>query len=85
MPQRQQFERLIPCPPRRLWQALVRDAEATEQGVMLRLALRVTRYESPRLLECQWGRSALVRWELAPHGDDATLLVITHLPLPIQA
>ena len=53
------IERLVPCPPKELWWALIENAEATERGVMLRLALpggvsqvagKITRYESPTLL-----------------------------------
>ena len=86
------IERLVSCPPKVLWRALTQHAEAAERGVMLRLALpgglsetagRITRYESPRLLECCWGGSVL-RWELEPRGDATTLLVFTHTAEPEQ-
>jgi hypothetical protein len=80
------IERLVACPPEVLWRALIQNAEATELGVMLRLALpgglsetagRITRYESQALLECCWDGS-LLRWELEPRGDGTTRVVITH-------
>jgi len=80
------IERLLPCAPKELWAKLIRNAEATERGVMLPLTLaggglieaagRVTRYRSPTLLECISGEKVL-RWELAPRADGATLLVFT--------
>lgn len=69
------IERLIPCPPGKLWAKLIQNAEATDQGVVLQLG-RITRYQSPSLLECRSGDS-LMRWELLPRGDDMTLLVFT--------
>src|SRR5215475_10400563 len=79
------IERLAPCPPKELWWALIENAEATERGVMLRLALpggvsqvagKITRYESPTLLECCWDGNVL-RWELEPRCEGTT-----HVPVP---
>jgi hypothetical protein len=80
------IERLVPCPPKELWWALIENAEATERGVMLRLALpggvsqvagKITRYESPTLLECCWDGNVL-RWELEPRCEGTTHVVFTH-------
>jgi len=82
------IERLVPCPPKELWWALIENAEATERGVMLRLALpggvsqvagKITRYESPTLLECCWDGNVL-RWELEPRCEGTTHVVFTHGP-----
>ncbi|HYR33462.1 MAG TPA: hypothetical protein VEQ87_04150 [Burkholderiales bacterium] len=79
------IERLIPCPPDKLWQALIRHAEATERGVMLVLpgglpdAGKITRYDSRKLLECR-GHGSVVRWELAPRAEGMTLLAVTCAP-----
>jgi hypothetical protein len=69
------IERLVPCPPKKLWAKLIQDAEATDRGAVLS-AGTITRYQSPSLLECRAGES-LMRWELLPRGDDMTLLVFT--------
>src|SRR5262245_59834780 len=82
------IERLVPCPAKELWWALIENAEATERGVMLRLALpgevsqvavKITRYESPTLLECCCAGNVL-RWKLEPRCEGATHLVFTHGP-----
>jgi hypothetical protein len=79
------IERLVPYPPRKLWAKLIQNAEATDQGVVLHVALpgdvaaldcTVARYESPRLLECRRDGNVL-RWELAPYGEGMTLLAFT--------
>lgn len=79
------IERLIPCPRRDLWRALIQHTELGHHGALLRLALpgglsetaaHITVYESPRILECAWGGDVL-RWELHARGDK-TLLVFTH-------
>jgi hypothetical protein len=81
------IERLVPYPPKKLWATLIQNAEATDRGAVLRLAPscalaeatgRITRYESPSLLECRSGES-LMRWELLPRGDDMTLLIFTEV------
>jgi uncharacterized protein YndB with AHSA1/START domain len=48
---------------------------------------RVTEVEPPRVLEYTFGRpDSVLRWELEPEGDSATVLVLTHtLPTPDQA
>src|SRR5262245_6336022 len=82
------IERLVSCPPKELWWALIENAEATERGVMLRLALpggvsqvagKITRYESPTLLECCCDGNVL-RWELEPRCEGTTHVVFTHEP-----
>jgi uncharacterized protein YndB with AHSA1/START domain len=47
---------------------------------------RVTEVEPPRVLEYTFGQpDSILRWELTPEGDSATLLVLTHtLPAPDQ-
>jgi hypothetical protein len=79
------IERLIPCPRRELWRALIQHAELGEHGPVLRLALpggvsatagKITFYRSERILECAWGIDVL-RWELHARGEQ-TLLVFTH-------
>jgi hypothetical protein len=79
------IERLIPCPPRDLWRALITDTELAQRGAALRLAFpggtspspgTITVYESQKTLECVWGGDVL-RWEV--HARNAmTLLVFTH-------
>jgi hypothetical protein len=79
------IERLITCPHRDLWRALIQHAELGEHGAILRLALpggvsasagTITAYESGKMLECAWD-SAVLRWELHARGEQ-TLLVFTH-------
>ncbi len=88
------LERLIPCPPKDLWHALIRHTELAEGGPVLHLALpcglsqsegRITVYESQRILECTLGADVL-RWELHPRGARAehTLLVFTHAECAAQ-
>jgi hypothetical protein len=85
------IERLIPCPPKDLWGALIRHTELAEHGPVLHLALpcglsktegRITVYESQRVLECALGADVL-RWELHPRGEH-TLLVFTHAECAAQ-
>lgn len=70
-------ERLVPCPPKHFWWALVKNAELAQHAVILRLTLpdgigvataAVTRYESKTLLAC-WSDGDLLRWELQPRGE----------------
>jgi hypothetical protein len=68
------IERLVACPPEKLWAKLIKDAEATERGALLP-AGTITRYQAPSLLECRSGER-LSRWELLPRGE-MTLLVFT--------
>ncbi len=84
---RMRIERLVPCPPKELWRALIRHAELAERGAVIRLALpgglseaagKITAYESEKVLECAWSGGVL-RWELAAR-DGMTLLVFTHEP-----
>jgi hypothetical protein len=79
------IERLIPCPPKDLWRALIHHTEVDERGAVLRLAFpggvsaiggTITVYESHKVLQCVRGGDVL-RWELSPRGD-MTLLVFTH-------
>jgi hypothetical protein len=79
------IERLVPCPAQQLWWALIRDAELTEHGAVLRLVLsggafetaaQITRYESSRLLECCC-EGTLSRWQLEPRGAETTDLIFT--------
>src|SRR5262245_11547371 len=79
------IERLIPCPPKDLWRALIAHTELGEHGPLLSLSLpaavpstpgRITAYQSGKLLECVWG-SDVLRWELHPR-EESTLLVFTH-------
>src|SRR5262245_15494868 len=79
------IERLIPCPPKDLWRALIQHTELAACGAMLHLPLpgslshtagTITAYQSEKLLECAWG-SDVLRWELQAR-DGGTLLVSTH-------
>jgi hypothetical protein len=79
------IERLITCPRRHLWRALIQHAELGEHGAILRLALpggvsasagKIIAYKSGKMLECAWD-SAVLRWELHARGEQ-TLLVFTH-------
>jgi len=83
--ERIRIERLIACPPRALWRALIRETELGEEGAFLRLALpagvssdaaKITAYQSGRMLECCCA-SGVLRWELHPRKAK-TLLVFTH-------
>jgi hypothetical protein len=85
------IERLIPCPSKDLWRALIEHTELGEQGALLRLRLpagvpstpgRISAYESGKVLECVWG-SDVLRWELYPR-QHATLLVFTHAECAAQ-
>jgi hypothetical protein len=85
------IERLIPCPPKDLWRALIQHTELGERGAFVRLSLsdglsqtpgRITVYESEKLLECAWG-SDVLRWELHARGCE-TLLVFTHAECAAQ-
>ena len=88
------IERLIPCPPKDLWRALIQHTELAEGGAVLHLALpcglsqsagKITVYESQRILECVLGADVL-RWELHPRGErgEETLLVFTHAECAAQ-
>jgi uncharacterized protein YndB with AHSA1/START domain len=85
------IERLIPCSPKELWQALIHHTELAERGALLHFPLpggrapiagRITAYESEKLLECRWG-SDVLRWELQAR-DGGTLLVFTHAECAAQ-
>ncbi len=79
---RLRVERLVPCPPGDLWDALIDHAELDEQGAVLHLgrrggfAAKITVYESHKVLECARGADAL-RWELCPSGK-MTRVVLTY-------
>ncbi len=79
---RLRVERLVPCPPGDLWDALIEHAELDEQGAVLHLgrrggfAAKITVYESHKVLECTRGADAL-RWELCPSGK-MTRVVLTY-------
>jgi hypothetical protein len=85
------IERLIPCSPKDLWQALIQHTEIAERGALLHLPLpggrspmagNITAYESEKVLECRWG-SDVLRWELHAR-DGGTLLVFTHAECAAQ-
>jgi len=48
-------------------------------GGVSRVAGKITRYESPTLLECCWDGNVL-RWELEPRCEGTTHVVFTHGP-----
>jgi len=76
-------ERLVPCPPKDVWRALIEHAELGARGAVLRLGpagngfvANITVYRSKKILECVRGREVL-RWELHPQREMTRVVFIS--------